>query len=219
MNHFAGISFDEKLDINKLNERCSKWVENEYTFAQGSVRILSNKSGLMKVSGHIFKLPSLKNIKLYYYAASPPDYRHSFSGSGLPYPNEEVAFGVSPNVGHTSIGIDGSYSFNLYHPNSYYMRGQYVKPCVYLEIQDDKGNRQGDIMTVVLSEGIPYRSLTWSHLRKWKDGPNFYINHEQIQNPSAYYNRTQSQILLDSQYPKTDNITNFWNKRPPLPEG
>ena len=37
--------------------------------------------------------------KLFYWAAAPPTYGTSISGSGMPYPNPVVAFDITPNKG------------------------------------------------------------------------------------------------------------------------
>lgn len=72
--------------------------------------------------------PSIKFI-----AAAPVDRRQSYMGSGLPWPNEEVAFGNTPNKGAVPV-INGEFSFSLWLPGSYYINnGQsLVPPSLYL---------------------------------------------------------------------------------------
>jgi hypothetical protein len=54
-----------------------------------------------------------------YAAAAPADLRMSYMGSGLPYPNEEVAYEGSPNIGEVPIK-GGAFSFQIISPNCYY---------------------------------------------------------------------------------------------------
>lgn len=56
---------------------------------------------------------------LRYEAAAPADLRMSYMGSGLPYPNKEVACQGSPNKGEVRIR-NGKFTFQLISPNYYY---------------------------------------------------------------------------------------------------
>lgn len=48
----------------------------------------------------IFHLQGKCNGKVIKYLASaPPDFRQSYSGSGLPFPTEEIAYSNTPNSG------------------------------------------------------------------------------------------------------------------------
>lgn len=54
-----------------------------------------------------------------YQAPGAPDLRLSREGSGLPFPNADVAFSGSDNSGIVNC-IGGSFQFTLDYPNSYY---------------------------------------------------------------------------------------------------
>ena len=150
-----------------------------------------------------------KQVYVQYWAPSPPDSMHSFSGSGLPFPNEEVAYSNSPNIGRALLGKDGSFIIKLMYPNSYYkkMGSEYVKPNVKILFNDQDGNMYGKIITVSLGEGIPYRSLTWPRKRNWLDCPMFFTGNYQL--PF----RTQYQVLQSFYYPKKE-YDNYWGTRP-----
>ena len=60
------------------------------------------------------------NTKLLFWAANPPQYNGSFSGSGLPFPNPDIAFDNTPNVGIVKIK-DRKTTVNLFFPNSFYV--------------------------------------------------------------------------------------------------
>lgn len=218
-SNFAGISFDIPTADNS-KKVCQRWTKTDRVFQSCNVSISQNTSGCVIFQGLVKN--ALRNAllaqKVYvqYWAASPPDYRCSFSGSGLPFPNEEMAYESSPNVGKVPLNNDGSFSFRLRFPNSYYKRlgAIYVKPNVKLLFKDEQGNMIGKMLTVTLGEGIPFRSLTFPRLRRWSSGPMFFCGREQL--PV----RTQAQILQDSGYPcVNEEPKNFWGLRPPVPEG
>jgi hypothetical protein len=221
ISNFGGISFRPNTINSKDNEniiyieRGDNWSKYNKNFETCNITVSTNPNKQLVVDG-IIKDPlrstllSLdKQIYVQYWASSPPDSRHSFSGSGLPFHNEEMAYSNSPNVGRSLLGNDGSFSIKLIYPNSYYktLGSNYVKPNVKLLFSDENGNMYGKIMTVILGDGIPYRSLTWNRKRNLSEGPMFYNRNDML--PS----RTQFQILEDSYYPVKE-YENFWGLRP-----
>jgi hypothetical protein len=224
-SNFAGISFgydNNKYIEDKNSKTCHKWLKSDRVFQTCDVSVAENKKGCVILEGFVKntlknKLLSLSDdVYVQYWAPSPPDYRQSFSGSGLPFPNEEVAYQNSPNIGKIKLASNGSFRISLRYPNSYYKQlgAVYVKPNVKLLFRDEKGNMMGKIVTIVLGEGIPYRSLTWPNKQNWNKGPMFFCGRERL--PV----RTQAQILMDSAYPCVNHeAPNFWGLRPPLPEG
>ena len=144
-----------------------------------------------------------------YTAANPPTYNSNFSGSGLPFPTEEIAFENSPNRGVTEIK-NGHFSFTIKYPNSYYinMGTVYVGPNIRLVIINKDNKELSNVEQFSIGEGIPFRTLTWPVQRDWNIGPLFYENKDLPV-------RTQYQILLDSAYPSTNKIPkNFWGTMP-----
>ena len=93
--------------------------------------------------------------KMRYAAAAPADLRMSYMGSGLPFPNEEVAYEGSPNVGEVQLN-GGQFSFRLVNPNSYYKNNSttLVRPHVMFTI----GDQYFDVP--VPAREFPNRSLT-----------------------------------------------------------
>lgn len=101
-----------------------------------------------------------------YHAAEPRDLRLSISGSALPFPNEEVAFG-GHNSGSVRPDGNGNFQFMLYNPNSYYTcdlavrSGQgklLVQPALYLNVRLQNGSSKK--YTVKLGRALPLRGLT-----------------------------------------------------------
>lgn len=98
-----------------------------------------------------------------YVAANPPDTRYSRAGSGLPFPNPDIAFDNTPSEGEVTTNRDGSFQFRLKTPNSYYLKGgrELVPPTVYI-IDEDTEN----LYSIPLEEHrIKNRSLTNLHGR------------------------------------------------------
>lgn len=77
-------------------------------------------------------------VEVKYAAAAPADLRMSHMGSGLPYPNEEVAYEGSPNVGKVPIQ-GGKFQFVLISPNAYYKDNgaTLVSPHVHFTINNE----------------------------------------------------------------------------------
>ena len=148
-----------------------------------------------------------KNDMIHYFAASPPDYRATYTGSGLPFANQSQAFDNSPNIGAVKL-IDNTFEIKLMYPNSYYvgLGTVYVPPSVFIKYVNIEGVERTFVVRV--SDGIPYRTLTYPSSRKnamfYKDGWQMPV-------------RTQEQILRDSDYPPKNMMpTNHWGLKPPL---
>lgn len=220
-SNLAGISFGADVSglMAERAKMCDHWVKTDRVFESCDVSVSTNQSGCVVFEGRtkdplrsrLLSLPT--QVYVQYWAAAPPNYRTSFAGSGLPFPNEEIAFQNSPNVGKVPLAADGSFRIRLQYPNSYYKRlgAVYVRPSLKILFRDSHGNMMGKIVTINVGEGIPFRSLTWPRLRSWSKGPLFYCGRESL--PV----RTQAQILADSAYPcQNMEPPNFWGVRPPL---
>ena len=145
-----------------------------------------------------------------FWAASPPTYSSSYSGSGLPYPNPKVAYNRTPNTGSVRA-VNRQFSFRLKYPNAYYvgLGTLYVPPHVHIKVcepgMDDK------YFSVQVDDGIPYRTLTHPAppSKKPRISPMFYCEPEQEV-------RSQETILRQSGYPDTNTMPdNFWGLKPP----
>lgn len=208
-----------KLSIFKESEQTMnpKWKSVYKNLPLCEVHIANNQidtnyliSGTLK--NELLALSGYEPLVLKYYAANSPTYNGSFSGSGLPYPNEEVAFEKSENMGQVDIH-EGKFLFKIRFPNSYYknLGTIFVPPEVRIRVcSKTKGTAVSDIQVVRLGENIPFRSLDYPNQRNFLNGPFFYDN---TQMPAV---RSQYQILMDSAYP-SQNIQppNFWGLTPP----
>jgi hypothetical protein len=148
---------------------------------------------------------------IYYVAANPPDYRATFTGSGLPFANQSQAFENTPNKGRVSI-INNSFEIQLMYPNSYYvgLGTVIVPPTVYIEYVNSEGKQRN--MSIKLSDGIPYRMLSYPMQNTLPRKDAMFYKYGWLMPV-----RTQEQILRDSAYPDENKMaSNFWGLKPPL---
>jgi hypothetical protein len=212
-NSFSGINFDDNESSQifeiKKNTMCPRYKNlNESGFIIG-MNIKNKNNNSFIISGKL-NYPTSKKLYIKFSASNPPTYNSNFSGSGLPYPSEEIAFENTPNRGVVEI-INGEFNFSIRYPNSYYinMGTIYIEPHVKIIIVDKDNNSIGETKSVNLGEGIPFRTLTWPVQRNWNKGPLFYKTDVDIV-------RTQYQILIDSAYPSKNIVPkNFWGLMPP----
>lgn len=206
-----------RMNSMNTNSNNSALVENEGWRSKFFTKdmcegIIENKGeGNIEITGKL-KIPK-KNAKIIYWAANPPDFNVSFSGSGLPYPSPEIAFQNTKNVGAVNAQ-DGVFKIKLFYPSAYYVAlgSLYIPPHVHLKICESGYDKY---FSVKIGAGIPYRTLTHPSppsLNPRVDG-TFYHNEELTV-------RSQEQILRDSAYPEYNTIppeipSNFWGKRPP----
>jgi hypothetical protein len=214
---FAGISFGdpdrEKIFDFRREALCDKWIPHSLEIADATMELYQNLVGDLIVKGQLrgnFAAASLlPTARLRWWAANPPTYGQSYAGSGLPYPNEDVAFEGTPNNGICQVE-GGSFNFMMVYPNSYYtnLGTKYVAPEVKIQIVDANGKELTPISSIPLGSGIPFRTLTFPTQRNWNKGPLFYCN----QNLPV---RSQEQILRDSSYPALNKVpNNFWGTMP-----
>mgnify|MGYP001183002765 CR=1 FL=1 len=98
------------------------------------------------------------NGLLKYIASSPPDFRTSYTGSGLPFPNTEIAYQNTPNKGAVKME-NGEFSIYINYPNSFYLNQgtMLLPPHVLVKVCDDNDD---NVEIVQLGESIPHRTLT-----------------------------------------------------------
>ena len=99
---------------------------DEYT----SFNITYNKDySLLNIVGSIKNNLLYSNITLI--APNPIDRMTNYSGSGLPFPNYEIAFENTPNI--HKIDSSGVFNVSFKYPNSFYMPDglNKIKPSVF----------------------------------------------------------------------------------------
>ena len=154
------------------------------------------------VSGVIYE--NVINETAYYMAPAPAGHINSFSGSGLPFPNEEIAFLHTPNKGKLSVPFN-KFKVELLMPNSYCeeMCNKLIEPTLLIKYSNGEKNK---ILRIPVGNRIPYRSQNYPYSRT---SPNFYKDGWEM--PV----RSQEQILIDSSYPKLKMMpANHWGLKP-----
>ena len=210
---FAGPSYFHKTDdIFKYRDEnmCDKWKKDNKTYAFFSLNTHQNKQGEVviygKVNNRIMNYLKSNRVYLRYWAANSPMTISSFSGSGLPFPNEDIAYENTPNQGNIEI-YDVNFSLKFIKPNSYYTnQGKtLVKPHVNFMFTLGNNVPIGPVYQKEIDDYIPYRTLSM----KRKD-VMFYQN-------SPLPIRNQEEILRDSGYPEDSmkEHSNFWGLKPP----
>lgn len=219
-NSFAGINFgydSEKIFKYRDENMCSDWkniAEKEYMMCK--IEVLGNNQGNYVINGniknHLKSFAKFQDIFIQFWATNKCTRGYSFNGSGLPFPNEEIAFENTTNKGVIKL-LDGEFTFNIDSPNSYYTNMGTIlnPPCVKYKFCDTNGKSMSKIYTIIIGKTIPYRSLNFPKKRDWNEGPLFYQNKDM---PTC---RNQFQILMDSKYPgkNGEEASNFWGGKPP----
>ena len=148
--------------------------------------------------------------KLFFWAAAPPTYGTSFSGSGMPYADPLTAYDRTPNKGFLDVK-DGNFTINMKYPNAYYigLGSVYIPPHINFKICEN--GKKDEIFSVQIDDGIPFRMLTYPAppTKKPRTSSMFYYEPEKGA-------RSQEAILRASAYPETNTMPdNFWGDRPP----
>ena len=190
---------------------CDNWRKSYFQKYSCDGEILDNGNGNIVIRGTVKSKTS--NPKVVYWASNPPDFRTSYSGSGLPYPNPSIAYENSPNKG-TVMANNRQFEFNVKYPSSYYsgLGNVYMQPHINFKICENGCN--SEIQSIKLGDGIPFRSLTYPAPPKTapRCSPMFYYGRDR------YPVRTQEQILIDSSYPHENKMpNNFWGLAIPHP--
>ena len=189
---------------------CDNWKENVGKQYSCEGMVLDAGNGEYVVKGSVNSKTS--DPKVIFWASNPPTYTTSYSGSGLPYPNSNIAYENTPNRGAV-IANNRKFQFRVRYPNSFYigLGSLYIEPCVHIKICEE--GEPPKIETIKLGNGIPFRSGTYPPIQpgtKERKDANFYQGRELL--PI----RTQEQILRDSGFPEQNVMPeNFWGKAVP----
>jgi hypothetical protein len=152
---------------------------------------------------------TVKDGKINYIAAAGPDRRATFTGSGLPFKDQIQAFDNTPNIGELQLTSGNRFTIPLITPNSYMvgLGSVQVPPTLYIYYTRSDGNE--NMISIKVSEPIPYRLLTYPTYPRPRIDASFYDTQFEL------IPKTQEQILYDSAYPSTrKTYENFWGKRP-----
>ena len=188
--------------FNKMAEK-ARFSE---MFCKGEIAIVNSD---LELTGQIEE--QVKDNAIHYVASAPPDHRASFTGSGLPFANQLQAFDNTPNQGRAVLDNQNTFKLKLIMPNSYMvgLGSVTVPPTVYLQYLNMKDELR--TITIQISDGIPYRTLTYPMYPRARYNSTFY--------DSQFYLpvRTQEQILREAAYPRANVMPkNHWGTKPPI---
>ena len=190
----------------------NNWRSLEFSKQNCKGTAINAGNGDISISGTV--QTTSNNPKIIYWAANPPGYLTSYSGSGLPFYNKQQAFENNNNTGIV-VALNKEFSFKIKYPNSYYagLGSVYVPPKLHIKICEE-GTDEGNVLSIDLSKGIPYRSLTYPPQQpdtRPRNSPLFYLGGWELPVIS------QEQILRNSAYPSKNVMpANFWGMKPPL---
>jgi len=107
---------------------------DEYVFLN-----VNQHNFILNINGYI-KYPE-QYSKIVIIAPNPIDRMVNYSGSGLPFPNEDIAFENTPNyklVDKTKQQIDIKFKY----PNSFYSRNgkNKILPSIFIQLTENNGN-------------------------------------------------------------------------------
>jgi hypothetical protein len=139
-------------------------LENEYV----RLEVKEEDTDVLQIQGTVTNPSRYDKMELI--GASPIDRMTNYSGSGLPFPNPEIAFSNTPNK--YEIPKDGTVNTVFKRPNSYYAVDTYtkVKPSVFVKLSSP---RLVDpiIIKFELEDKLPLKTVFY---RPERTGPEFY---------------------------------------------
>jgi hypothetical protein len=100
--------------------------------------VYSKDFSLLKITGSIKNQVLYNNITII--APNPIDRMSNYSGSGLPFPNYEIAFENTPNI--HNIDSSGNFDISFKYPNSFYIPDgiNKIKPSLFFIFTDLNNN-------------------------------------------------------------------------------
>lgn len=94
------------------------------------------------------------------FAANTIDTKVSYSGSGLPFPNDEIAFENTPNIYELK---DNTFNVSFSYPNSFYTSDHRIKipPTIFFKFVDN--NDTVSYESIKLIDNLTLKSLSYRH--------------------------------------------------------
>jgi len=151
------IPYDNNCTYHLPNGGEEDMVYFQYEDFKGIIKYAMKNNDLhLSIAGHIDG-GNRSGETIDYIAANPIDRRYSYSGSGLPFPNAELAYEGTTNKGTAVIDDDGDFQIEVEYPNAYYVRQGSIllNPHVYLYLKSI-----GRLYTLDVGRPVQNRSLT-----------------------------------------------------------
>lgn len=132
-----------------------------------------NTKSMLKISGSLTK-PRLYSKRVVF-AANPIDRMSNYTGSGLAFPNNDIAFENTPN--YFEVPESGTIETVFYKPNSYYSPDTFTRvlPSIFIKIVPIDVKEEPIIIRFKLEDPLPLKSR-----KDRSDGPNYYAKKSEI---------------------------------------
>ncbi len=141
-----------------------------YNFDNNYVSLRITETGnVLKIDGKIKNHEEY--VKMVIFAANPIDVMANYTGSGLPFPNADIAFEGSKN--NYIISTTGIINTEFKTPNSFYSTDTHTKivPSIFIKLISHKTELEPIIIHFKLNDTFPLKTLFY---RKERTGPEFY---------------------------------------------
>lgn len=139
-----------------------------------SLSVIEDKTtGMLYLEGD-FKEPSLYSKRVVF-AANPIDRMTTYTGSGLAFPNNTIAFENSPN--YFEADVSGKIKATFFRPNSYYAPDTYTRvvPSIFVKLIPVAAGADPIIIQFKLEDTLPLKSR-----KVGGRGPEFYAKKAEI---------------------------------------
>ena len=189
MSFFAPFEKTNNIYKNRDANTCADWINRYKTFGFCDINVKRNPYGNCvvngKLKGELLQLSYQQETYLKFWAPNSPNINCSFSGSGIPYPTEEIAYENTDNYGAILVR-DGQFTFTMKCPSGYYMGTKYNPPLVKIRFTDRYNNDVSNIYTIVLDCDMPNRK---------------YLSNGQPMKLKVSEIKSQEDILRNNAYP------------------
>ncbi len=140
-------------------------------FVQCTVTIRDDLSAKMSVKGHVKQMAASREVVVS--AANPMDRMTNYTGSGMPFPCQQIAFENTPNYARITEP-SGSFDLEFSYPNSYYTTDAYTKiePSVFVTLYWKDATKDKMVVRLPLVDRAPLRTL--SYRPNFYKGPEYY---------------------------------------------
>ena len=140
-------------------------------FVQCTVSPKDGSGRRISVRGYVKQMAASREAVVS--APNPIDRMTNYTGSGLPFPCQQIAFENTPNYARiTEPG--GKFDLEFSYPNGYYTTDAYTKiePSIFVTLHWKDASKEKTVVRLPLTDGLPLRTL--SYRPNFYKGPEYY---------------------------------------------
>lgn len=140
-------------------------------FVQCTILIEDDINAKISVKGHVKQMASSKEVIVS--APNPIDRMTNYTGSGLPFPCQYIAFENTPNYAKITEP-SGSFDLKFSYPNGYYTTDAYTKiePSIFVTFHWKDSSKESTMVRLPIADPLPLRTL--SYRPNFYKGPEYY---------------------------------------------